>query len=70
VHEIFCREKADIICNLGICLGRQKDKLIWVGTKNGVFSIRSAYHLAQRYGEVEKGSCSNSDNERSFWKLI
>ena len=37
MREIFCREEADTICNLGICPGRQKDKLIWVGTKNGDF---------------------------------
>jgi hypothetical protein len=37
VHEIFCMEEADIICNLVICPGRQNDKLIWVGTKNGAF---------------------------------
>ena len=60
VREIFCREEADTICNLGICPGRQKDNLIWVGTKNGVFLfVWSTYHLAKRYGEVEEGSCSD-----------
>ena len=70
VREIFCREEVDIICNLGTCPGRQPDKLIWVGTKNGRFSIRSAYHMAKRHEEVEEGSCSNRDSDKAFWNMI
>jgi hypothetical protein len=70
VREIFCREEADIICNLGICPGRQKDKLIWVGTKNGDFSVRSAYHLTKSHGEMEEGSGSNGESGKSLWNSI
>jgi hypothetical protein len=70
VREIFCREEADIICNLGICPGRQKDKLIWVGTKNGDFSVRSAYHLPKRHGEMEEGSGSTGESGKSLWNSL
>ena len=70
VREIFCKEEVDTICNLGICPGRQKHKLIWVGTKNWDFTVRSAYHLAKGSVEAEEGSCSNSRNGKSLWSMV
>jgi hypothetical protein len=36
-----------VICNMPICLGGRPDRMVWAGTKNGAFTMRSAYHLAQ-----------------------
>ena len=47
IHSIFTEEDAVSICSMAICPQRQQDKLVWVGTKNGIFSVKSAYHLAK-----------------------
>jgi hypothetical protein len=57
VQDNFSREVADFICNIPVFPQRQQDKLIWAGTKNGVFSVRSAYHLALDRKERNRGSC-------------
>jgi hypothetical protein len=44
----------DIICGLALCSGRQEDKLIWVGSKNRIFFVRSTYHLAKQSDEAER----------------
>jgi hypothetical protein len=54
----------------GIFLGRQKDKQIWVGTKNGDFSAQSAYHLAKGSVEAEKGSSFNNDHVKALWRVV
>ena len=61
INEIFNNEEAAVICNIPICPQRQMDKLVWMGTKNGEFFVRSAYHLAMSKKDGNLGSCS--DNE-------
>lgn len=63
-------EEANTICSMAIYPGRQIDRLIWLGTKNGEFSVRSAYHLAKECEEVDKGSCSNGENMSALWKAV
>jgi hypothetical protein len=45
IHSILTEEEAVLICSMVICPQRQQDKLVWVGTKNGIFSVKRAYHL-------------------------
>jgi ribonuclease HI len=70
IQEVFLKDEASIICNMPICPGRQRDRLAWVGTKNGDYSVKSAYHLANDMGEVEKGSCSDSMPTAHQWKMV
>jgi ribonuclease HI len=70
IREVFNREEADTICSLALCSGRQEDKQIWVGSKNGLFTVRSAYHLAKESEEADDGCCSFTDHTRGLWKLV
>jgi hypothetical protein len=70
VHDIFLQDEADLICGIPICPGRQGDRLEWVGTKNGIFSVKSAYHLAQGLSESATGSCSSYNNISQHWKKV
>jgi hypothetical protein len=70
IQEVFLKDEASIICSMPICPGRQRDRLAWVGTKNGDYSVKSAYHLANDMGEAEKGSCSDSMPTAHQWKLV
>jgi hypothetical protein len=70
IHEIFSKEEAEIICGIPICPVRQSDRRVWAGTKNGDFSVRSAYHLAREIYEAGRGSCSDSSVRIQQWKYI
>jgi hypothetical protein len=44
--------------------------MVWVGSKNGEYSVRSAYHLAKSLGENQQGSSSSKEESSSFWRKI
>lgn len=70
IEEIFTKEEVKVICNMVICLGGQQDKLIWAGTKHGIFTVHSAYHLAKSLVEEGKGSCSSEEGYGYTWRRI
>jgi hypothetical protein len=70
VNALFNAEEAKEICGMVVCPQRREDQLVWVGTKNGEFTVRSAYHLAHEIECVDEGSCSNACEIKSVWKVI
>lgn len=60
VKSVFNTEEANIICSMVVSPHRGKDGLAWAGTKNGQFTVRSAYHLAKESFEKVEGSSSNT----------
>jgi hypothetical protein len=61
----FEDEEAKVISGIPLNPLCPKDKLIWRGTMNGEFSVRSAYHLGVEMEELKGGQCSNpgKDND-------
>lgn len=47
VEEIFMANEVERICGMVISPNKQADQLVWMGNKNGDFSVKSAYHLAR-----------------------
>jgi hypothetical protein len=45
LYLLFTEEEVKNIRKIPLSSTDQKDTLIWRGTKNGVFSVRSAYHM-------------------------
>lgn len=45
IGAIFNEEDRVAITSISISFTTQSDTLVWRGTKNGVFSVRSAYHM-------------------------
>jgi hypothetical protein len=70
IHEIFSTEEVDLIGRLAVSPHTGMDRLVWSCTKNGEFTVRSAYHLAKDKFEVDRRSYSNRDNNRTLWKAI
>jgi hypothetical protein len=70
ISDIFMAEEAELICGMAVSPRTGEDRLVWRCTKNGEFTVRSAYHLAKDKFEVDKGSCSNRDSNRLLWKAI
>ena len=60
------KEEVEVICNMAICPSGQQDKMVWAGTKNGMFTDRSAYHLAQSLGGEKRGACSSMGATRDL----
>jgi hypothetical protein len=48
----------------------QGDRLVWTGTSNGIFSVKSAYHLGMEWIRRETGECSDSAGTDRIWKSI
>jgi hypothetical protein len=67
INEVFSVEEASLICGMPICPRSQSNKLVWLGTNNGQFSVKSAYHLAKEISIMDKGMCSNSINLDRLW---
>ena len=45
IKEIFMEKKVEKICSMVICPRTQHDKAVWMGNKNGDFSVHSALVL-------------------------
>lgn len=44
--------------------------MVWAGTKDGEFTVCSAYHMANEGSIRDEGSCSNTQQLRMLWKGI
>jgi hypothetical protein len=54
VNEVFDEDEAKAISQIPLSPGLLKDRLIWMGTKNEEFTVRSAYHLSKELKAREK----------------
>ena len=45
IKNLFAEEEVNLILSLPISVANQGDKQIWKGTKNGFFSVKSAYFI-------------------------
>lgn len=70
IQEVFWPEEASRICSMAISPLGQSDRLVWQGTSNGVFSVRSAYHLAKTRFMQNQGETSAVSQTRRIWNSI
>ena len=45
-------------------------QIIWAGTKQGVFTVRSAYHLAKELSLADRCECSTKGRDKRMWQVI
>ena len=48
LERIFLPFEDETILNIPISYHAQEDQLIWVGNKNGTFTVKSAYYVARK----------------------
>ena len=70
IHDIFTAKEAKLIYGMAVSPRIGEDRLVWRCTKNGEFSVRSAYHLAKDKFEVDMRNCSNRDSNWLLWRVI
>ena len=51
VRQLFSSEEADLILTIPLSLRLPVDRIVWSGTRNGKFSIGSAYNSIREMGD-------------------
>jgi hypothetical protein len=70
IDSIFSVNEARIIKSIPLCPSLPPDKIIWNGTSNGMFFVRSAYHLGLELMRRQEGECSTRPIRGDFWKRL
>lgn len=70
IHSIFWTEEAEIICNLPLSRYYQSDKMIWLATSTGVFTVQSTYYLENKRKNMMAGEGSNQARSNGVWKNL
>lgn len=70
IQSIFTPEEASRISSLALSPTGTHDTLIWIGTTNGLYFVRSAYHLAKARDLRQKGECSTGTQAQQVWQKV
>lgn len=70
VHHIFQPEEANIITRILISQFGAIDRIIWLHSKTGMFSIGSAYHLETERSSRRSRESSNGNQAANHWKVL
>ncbi|KAF5477145.1 hypothetical protein F2P56_003817 [Juglans regia] len=73
VVSVLGNEVAEVVFKIPISFTGASDRLIWLGTKDGQFTVKSAYHKQKELQDLNKGQTSyrakNLKDWTGFWKL-
>ncbi|KAL0440154.1 UNVERIFIED_CONTAM: putative mitochondrial protein [Sesamum latifolium] len=69
MHELFWPQDNDVILCIPLSRLGDSDLLVWHYSRNGMFSIQSAYHLACSL-EDRPGTSSLGEVEFSWWRKV
>ena len=71
MQALFLPFEADTILQIPLSYSLLDDKMVWVGNKRGVFSVKSAYYVTiPLVDKIERGESSNGDYKTPLWKKM
>ncbi|XP_042958049.1 uncharacterized protein LOC122293560 [Carya illinoinensis] len=70
IQSIFFPKEAAIISKLHVSPCNNNDRLSWRCTTNGMFSVKSAYHLQVSINDSKSRQGSRLSNHGVLWKLL
>jgi hypothetical protein len=68
ISENFMKEEAKAILNIPLSPILPQDWIIWIGSKSGMFTVKSAYHIGRVLKEDARGQCSNAARMPDIWR--
>ncbi|KAL0411880.1 UNVERIFIED_CONTAM: putative mitochondrial protein [Sesamum latifolium] len=68
VEESFLPIDRDVILSIPISLSGGEDSIIWHYSANGIFTVRSAYHLACEL--EDDATCSDRSDDHNWWRKL
>ncbi|XP_042988728.1 uncharacterized protein LOC122316263 [Carya illinoinensis] len=69
IHETFNPEESEMISRIPISITNANDNLIWRCTKDGSFSVKSAYHLLGAMVSYNQGQSSSAVPQNKNWSM-
>lgn len=70
INSVFSQQEADSICSIPLSPFSPPDRMIWAASKQGSFTVRSAYFLEKQRRDQERGESSSKGAARVFWKNL
>ena len=70
LDSMFSKEEVSIVQSIPVSMSNQEDRCIWRGTKDGHFTVKSAYHLQQEINAQYKASSSFTEGFNDVWRKI
>jgi hypothetical protein len=70
IHDNFSENEAHTIRQIPLSLMQAMDSLVWRGTTNGMFSIKSVYHMENELQAIRRSGSSREGTRDSVWKII
>lgn len=70
IREVFNEDEAGVIANIPLSPSLPHGRLVWNCTNDGVFSVRSAYHLGMEIRDRFRGGSSTMAQGQDLWKIL
>ena len=70
VVDLFTEDEALLILKIPLSVRSAEDRLIWHYDRNGIFSVKSGYHVARSFKNLASSSTSSGTNGNSLWKKL
>ncbi|KAF3953919.1 hypothetical protein CMV_020668 [Castanea mollissima] len=74
IKEAFLPHEADCILSIPLSLQLPEDSRVWAWSKNGIYTVRSAYRVSLKLlkASTPRTSGDNSDKAKAaqFWKVL
>jgi hypothetical protein len=70
ITPIFNSKEARVVVSIPLCPTLPPDRLVWRGTKNGVFLVQSAYYMGMEIKKRNNGSTSRDEDRHNVWSTL
>lgn len=72
LRQLITKDEKKAICSLPLSQGYAVDKLIWLGNRNGEYTVKSGYYLAKSESDLGRRCAASSSfvGSESLWKLV